>query len=311
MDPVSTPYGFSTTAAEVVAGVDLAGRRVVVTGGASGIGVETARALASAGARVTLAVRDVEAAEPVADELRRTTGNPALDVAALDLADLTSVATFSAGWSEPLHVLVNNAGVMATPEQRTAPGWELQLATNHIGHFALTLGLHDALAVEGARVVSVSSSAHQLSPVVFDDLAFDFRPYDPWLAYGQAKTANILFAVEAARRWQADGIAVNALHPGAVATGLQRHVGGLRTRPEYVKTAAQGAATSVLLAASPLLDGVTGRYFADGNEAVLASRRDPEDQTGRRVAPYAVDPANAQRLWEVTLRLLDDAVSRP
>lgn len=309
MHPVTTPFGFSSTAMEVVSGVDLEGRRALVTGGASGIGRETARALAAAGARVTLAVRDVAAADPVADELRRTTGSSALDVAALDLADLGSVATFSAGWGEPLHILVNNAGVMATPEQHTVPGWELQLATNHIGHFALALGLHDALAAEGARVVSVSSSAHQLSPVVLDDLAFRFRPYDPLLAYAQSKTANILFAVEAARRWQADGIAVNALHPGAVATGLQRHVGGLRTPAHLVKTTEQGAATSVLLAASPLVDGVSGGYFVDGDEAAVVDHRDPNDLTGRGVAPYALDPANAQRLWELTLRLLDDAVS--
>jgi NAD(P)-dependent dehydrogenase (short-subunit alcohol dehydrogenase family) len=309
MDPVSTPFGFSSTAAEVLAGVDLGGRRAVVTGGASGIGIETARALASAGARVTLAVRDVGAAGPVADQLRRTTGSAGVDVAPLDLADLASVATFSSGWREPLHVLVNNAGVMATPEQHTGPGWELQLATNHVGHFAVALGLHDALAAEGARVVSVSSSAHLMSPVVLDDLGFRFRPYDPWLAYAQSKTANILFAVEAARRWQADGIAVNAVHPGAVATGLQRHVGGLRTPPDLAKTPEQGAATSVLLAASPLVAGVTGRYFVDCEEAALVDRRDPEDLTGRGVAPYALDPANAERLWDATLRLLDEAVS--
>lgn len=303
MPPVSTPFDATTTAAQVLDGVDLAGRRAVVTGGAAGIGAETVRALAAAGAAVTVAVRDVEAAAPVVDELRRTTGNDAVEVARLDLVDVGSVTAFAGRWNEPLHVLVHHAGVMATPETYTRHGWGLQLATNHLGHFALALGLHDALAAEGARVVSVSSSDHQLSPVVLDDLHFRFRPYDPWLAYGQSRTANILFAVEASRRWLADGILVNALHPGVIATHLQRHVDGVRKTPE------QGAATSVLLAASPVVDGITGRYFVDLQEAAPLERRDPESLSGEGVAPYALDPANAERLWDASLRHLDDAVS--
>ena len=203
MTRITTPFGFDSTAAEVVAGIDLSGRRAIVTGGSSGIGVETARALAGAGADVTLAVRDTDAGERTAADITATTGNAAVHVGRLDLADQASVAAFVADWSGPLHILVNNAGVMALPElQLTPEGWEMQFATNHLGHFALALGLHDALAAAGdARIVSLSSVGHLRSPVIFDDLNFTSRPYDPWLAYGQSKTANVLFAVEATRRW--------------------------------------------------------------------------------------------------------------
>ncbi|HEV7656161.1 MAG TPA: SDR family NAD(P)-dependent oxidoreductase, partial [Mycobacteriales bacterium] len=193
---VRTGFGATSTAAEVVAGVDLTGRRAIVTGASSGIGVETARALAGAGAEVTLAVRNVEAGSRAAAGIAGD-----VLVAPLDLADQASVAAFVAGWTGPLHVLVNNAGVMATPLLRTAEGWELQFATNHLGHFALATGLSEALAAAGdARVVSVSSVGHVNGGVDFDDLFFDRRPYDPWLAYAQSKTANVLFAVGAAAR---------------------------------------------------------------------------------------------------------------
>ena len=199
-------------------------------------------------------------------------------------------------------MLVNNAGIMAVPEERTPEGWEIQFATNHLGHFALANGLHRALAVDGAaRIVSVSSSAHQLSPVVFGDIHFAFRPYDPLLAYGQSKTANVLFAVGATARWAGDGITANSLMPGAIATNLQRHIGGIKTPPERRKTPGQGAATSVLLATSPLLEGVGGRYFVDCNEALPVGRR-TGDLSG--VAPYALDPGEASRLWEESLRML-------
>jgi NAD(P)-dependent dehydrogenase (short-subunit alcohol dehydrogenase family) len=302
MARITTPFGPRSTAAEVVEGIDLSGQRVIVTGAASGIGVETARALAGAGAEVTLAVRDTEAGARVAADITATSGNRDLHVARLDLSSRESIAAFVAGWDGPLHVLINNAGVMALPEQHTPEGWEMQLAINHLGHFALAMGLHGALAAAGgARIVSVSSSAHQVSPVVFDDLHFAFRPYDPIGAYGQSKTANVLFAVEATARWAGDGITANALMPGAIATNLQRHTGGMKTPPERRKTPEQGAATSVLLAASPLLDGIGGRYFVDCNEALTVARR-TDDMSG--VAPYALDPGNADRLWEVSLRLL-------
>lgn len=305
MSLIRTPFGFSSTAAEVAAGIDLAGRRAIVTGASSGIGFETARALAAIGAEITLAVRDVAAGERAAQAITASTGNKALRAASLDLADMESVARFVDSWNGPLHVLINNAGVMACPETRTQSGWELQFATNHLGHFALAAGLHPALAAaNGARIVSVSSSGHQISPVIFDDLHFDFRPYDPWLAYGQSKTANVLFAVEASRRWRADGITANALMPGAVYTNLQRHTGGKgtgRTPAEWFKSVEQGAATSVLLAASPLLEGVGGRYFVDCNEAETVDRR---TGTLGGVARYALDPMNAARLWEVSQKLL-------
>jgi NAD(P)-dependent dehydrogenase (short-subunit alcohol dehydrogenase family) len=280
-----------------------------VTGGASGIGIETAQALAGAGAEVTLAVRNLAAGERTADDIIAATGNKQVLVAPLDLADRASVAAFTAEWDGPLHILVNNAGVMACPEARTAEGWELQFATNHLGHFALATGLHSPLAAAGgARIASVSSSAHLHSPVVFDDIQFREREYEPWAAYGQSKTANVLFAVEASRRWAGDGITVNALMPGAIRTGLQRHVTEAeldRLRAEvgatevHWKTPEQGAATSVLVVTSPLLAGVGGRYFEDCNEA------EPHQPGGRRgVAAYALDPDAAALLWQVSVDLL-------
>ncbi len=302
-DSIRTPFGFSSTTDDVIAGVDLSGRRAVVTGASSGIGVETARALAQAGAEVTLAVRRPAAAEQVAADIARSTGNERVSIRPLDLSDQSSVAQFVRQWKGPLHILVNNAGIMANPQlERTAEGWEMQFATNFMGHFALTVGLHDALAAAGgARVVSVSSSGNLVSPVVFDDLHFDFRPYDPLVAYGQSKTAAALLAVEATRRWAGEGIYANALNPGAIATNLQRHIGGLQTPEDQHKTPSQGAATSVLLAASPQLEGVGGRYFENSNEATVVHRR-PEEWAG--VAWYALDPANARRLWDSALALL-------
>ena len=320
---ITTPFGFDSTAAEVLAGIDLSGKRAIVTGGSSGIGVETARALASAGAGVTLAVRDTDAAGRTAAEITASTGNADVHVARLDLADQASVASFVSHWDEPLHLLINNAGVMALQELTLTPeGWELQFATNHLGHFALTLGLHGALAAAGdARIVSLSSRGHLRSPVVFEDINFSSRPYDPWLAYGQSKTANVLFAVEATRRWAADGITANAVHPGAIAeTNLSRHMNAqelatLRESGTFrFKTTAQGAATSVLVATSPQLDGIGGRYFEDCNEAPTldptspgTSSHDPGSygpmQQGG-VAAYALDPENASRLWDLSLAML-------
>jgi NAD(P)-dependent dehydrogenase (short-subunit alcohol dehydrogenase family) len=304
MSLITTPFDFHSTTVDVLRDADLRGKRAVVTGGASGIGVATARALASAGASVVLAVRRPDDAAHVVEEMRRATGFPDISVAPLDLADLRSVKTFADEWHGPLHILVNNAGIMAVPDrQETVQRFELQFGTNFLGHFALTFWLHDALAsATGARVVSVSSSGHTFSPVIFDDLFFNFVPYTPFGAYGQSKTAVALLSVGITQRWDADGITSNALNPGAIATGLQKYTGGLKTPVERRKTVEQGAATSVLLAASPLLEGVSGRYFEDCNEARQILRR-PTDFSGG-VAPYALDSANAARLWDVALKLI-------
>jgi NAD(P)-dependent dehydrogenase (short-subunit alcohol dehydrogenase family) len=298
-----------------LANVDLRGKRAVVTGGASGIGVETVRALARAGAEVTIAARKLDVAAAVATEVSADTGNDDVGFAPLELTDRDSVDAFVAAWDGPLDILVNNAGVMAIQELTLGrDGHEMQFETNHLGHFRLALGLHDALAAApgGARIVAVSSTAHLTSPVVFDDVDFRFRPYDPILAYAQSKTATILFAVGADRRWSGDGIRANALNPGAILTGLQRHTGGrLITPPELHKTPEQGAATSTLLAASPLLEGVGGRYFNDCQEAEPVDRRPDIDGSPdsfraitNSVAPYALEADNADRLWGLSEALL-------
>ena len=306
---IITSFGAETTADDVIAGIDLTGQRAIVTGGSSGLGLETARALASAGAEVTLAVRDTVAGERSAADITAATRNRSMRVARLDLADPASVTGFVEGWDGPLHMLVNNAAVMALPGRTLTPqGWEMQLATNHLGHFALACGLRDALAASGeGRVVSLTSRGHFRSPVIFDDLHFEQRPYEPFVAYGQSKTANILFAVEATRRWESDGITANAVFPGIVLeTGLARHVDAevlrekAQSSPIPLKTIPQGAATPVLVAAARQLEGVGGRYFEDCNEAPVVEQISPE--TPRGVAAYAIDPANAERLWEVSER---------
>ena len=303
-DQTTTPFGAQSSAADVIAGVDLSGQRAIVTGGASGIGIETARALAGAGAEVTLAVRNVEAGEKVAQELTESTGNPAIKVVELDLTDRKSVAAFAAAWDGPLHILINNAGIMMSPLDRTPEGWELQFATNHVGHFALALGLRPALAeANGARIVALSSPGHLASPVDFDDLAWETRDYDPSLAYGMSKSANVLFAVEATNRWGGDGIVANAVAPGSILTNLQRYMpaetlNNIRSMPIW-KTPEQGAATSVLVATSSELDGVGGRYFEDCQQAGLN-----EPGTRRGVAAHALDPESATRLWKVSTELV-------
>jgi NAD(P)-dependent dehydrogenase (short-subunit alcohol dehydrogenase family) len=276
----------------------------LVTGGNAGIGYETARALASAGAAVVVGARRDAAGRDAAAGIIETTGNPQVSHVPLDLADPESVARVVSGWDAPLHILVNNAGIMAVPElTRTVQGHELQFATNYLGHFALTLGLHDALAdAGGARIVSLSSNAHLYGPVAFGDMDVRFRPYDPGRAYAESKTAAVLLAVEATRRWADDGIYANAVNPGAIATGLQKHTGGLQTPVERRKSVEQGAATSVFLAASPLAERIGGRYFEDVSEAEVRTQSPGRFGTG--VASYALDPRFAELLWDVATAML-------
>ncbi|MEU8947083.1 SDR family NAD(P)-dependent oxidoreductase [Streptomyces sp. NPDC048489] len=307
MTLTTTPFGKRATAAEVIDGVDLSGRRMIVTGGSSGLGVETVRALAGAGARVTVATRDPAAAEPLVKEF------PGTEAVALDLGDLASVRSFCDAWSGPLDGLVANAGVMMLPtRQVNAQGWEMQLATNYLGHFALAVGLEGALReAEKPRVVVVSSGAQLRAGFDFDDPQFERRPYDPFVAYAQSKTADVLLAVGISRRWAEHGVTANACAPGWIHTNLARHLdretlqalgaldadGNLVT-PDYFKNPAQGAATSVLLAASPLLDGVSGRYFEDNQESEVVDGG-PDVQAG--VAKWSVDPGAADRLWDHAL----------
>jgi NAD(P)-dependent dehydrogenase (short-subunit alcohol dehydrogenase family) len=318
-DPlITTRFDATSSADDVVAGVDLSGLRAVVTGASSGLGRQSARSLARAGAEVTLAVRNVDAGAAAAADIAKSTGRGNVRVAALDLADQGAVASFTQSWDGPLHLLINNAGVITAGLSRTAEGWELQFATNHLGHFALSLGLHRALAAGAAergeaRIVSVSSTAHMRSPVVFDDLGFDRRDYDPQAAYAQSKTANSLLAVEATRRWAADGIVANTVNPGGVATGLQRHF--TRKQLDYLaeaeaagvfayKTVEQGAATTLVAAVAPEFARTGGHYLDDGREAYTV----PDDaelfQHPHGVKQWALDPGAAQKLWAVSLDLI-------
>lgn len=305
------PPGGELTTDQVLERVDLGGRHVLVTGASSGLGAETARALAAKGAAVTLAARDVAKLEAVVTRIAEQTGNRDLRVSALDLTDLGSVRACAKSWlasGDPLDLLINNAGVMACPLTRTSRGWEMQLATNHIGHFLLTCLLVPALrAAAPSRVVNLSSAGHRLAGFDFDDPHFEHRPYDKWSAYGQSKTANVLFGVALDGRLARHGVRAFAVHPGMIMTELGRHldqddIKELMSRTPAGgsklawKTVEQGAATSVWAATSGELDGRGGLYCADCG--VASADADSEDLTG--VAPHAVDPAMAERLWTLS-----------
>jgi len=302
----SSAFGALSTALDIVKGVDLRGKTAVVTGASSGIGIETARALASAGAAVTLAVRDVAAGQRAADDIRRSTGMGELSVARLELADLESVEAFARSRTGPLNVLVSNAGIMHVPEQRTRQGWEMHMAVNHLGHFALATALHAALvAAEGARIVSVSSSGHASSGIRFDDMFFNRDTYDSGLAYGQSKTANVLFAVEARRRWSADGVTAAAVMPGGIWTNLQRHwdpaVLADMQRRYTTKTAQQGAATSVYVAVRAELGPDSPVYYEDCHPSAIVER---VTDGLHGVVNHALDAATALQLWETSEQLV-------
>ena len=315
---ITTKFNATSTAGEIVAGLDLSDVRAIVTGASSGIGIETARALASADAEVTLAVRNVDVGKSIAKDIAESTGNNRIFVAPLDLADRASIAAFVSRWSGPLHLLINNAGIIPATLQRTMEGWEMQFATNYLGHFALSLGLHHAL-VRGfrergeARIVSLTSGAHMRSPIVFDDIHFERREYDPQAAYAQSKTADSLFAVEASRRWLADGIVVNAVNPGGVSTGLQRNF--TQKQKDYLaeaeaagvfvyKTPQQGAATTLVAAVTPQFAHVGGRYLSDCREAPTVPNDAELFKNGDSVKQWAINPNEAQRLWAVSLELI-------
>jgi NAD(P)-dependent dehydrogenase (short-subunit alcohol dehydrogenase family) len=317
--PIGSGFDRGSTTVDIIKGVDLVGKVAIVTGGYSGLGLETARTLASAGARVIVPARDVERARKAIAE-----AGGGMEVQFMDLADPRSIDDFTRDFVEsglPLHMLINNAGIMALSElTRDAQGNELQFATNHLGHFRLTLRLWPALKrAGGARVVSVSSAGHRFSPVVFEDINFKRRDYDPFKAYGQSKTANVLFAVGLDRRGKEDGIRAFALHPGGIAgTNLGTHVGvemlkktgfvDENDRPVLdlardLKSVPQGAATHVWCAVSPQLDGKGGVFCADSDITPVlpegGSRDLSEDRTNRGtgVEAYAVDPDAAEELW--------------
>ncbi len=315
---ITTRFNGSSTAAEVTAGVDLHGLRAVVTGASSGIGAETARVLATAGADVTLAVRDTTAGARVADRIAASAGEPRAAVAAIDLADPESAARFARDWDGPLHLLVNNAGVVTGGLERTKEGWELQFATNHLGHFALAWALHDALAQGAkdrgsARIVSLSSTAHMRAPVDFDDIHFERRAYDPQIAYAQSKTANSLFAVEATMQWGAEGIVANTVNPGGVKTGLQRNF-TQRQRESLdaaeasgvftYKTTGQGAATTLVAAVAPEFERTGGHYLDDCREAYTVPNDADLSAHSHGVKEWALDPDASRELWAVSLKTL-------
>lgn len=317
-DLITTSFTAESTAEEVAHGIDLAGARAIVTGGSSGLGVETARVLAAAGAEVTLAVRNTDAGHAIAEEIHRSTGAIKPHVVRLDLANRKTVTDFVDAWNGPLHLLVNNAGLVTSGLERTAQGWELQFATNHLGHFGLAVGLHDALARgaaerDGARIVSLSSTAHMRSAVDFDDLHFERRAYDPQIAYAQSKSANSLFAVETTRRWASDGIVANTANPGGVATGLQRNFSATQRESldaaeaaglfKY-KTIEQGAATTLVAAVAPELAHTGGHYLDDCREAYTVPNDADLAQHPHGVKEWALDPEIAQHLWRVSADLI-------
>jgi NAD(P)-dependent dehydrogenase (short-subunit alcohol dehydrogenase family) len=305
MARITSRFGEQSTAAEVAEGHDLTGKRAIVTGASAGIGVETARALATRGAEVVLAVRDPAASTvtTLITEIEAAGGKA--HAAALDLGDLRSVEAFAAAEGEaPLHLLIANAGIMACPLGRTAQGFESQLGVNHLGHFLLTRLLLPALeAAGGARVVVVSSTGHHWGAFDFEDPNFDRKAYDPLLAYGASKSANALFALEFDRRYRDKGVRAFSLMPGAIHTSLARYmteeaiaqIGATMegmTNPAW-KTVEQGAATSVWAALAPELEGQGGLYLEDCNEALPAV-----PGLNRGIQPWAIDPEAARRVWD-------------
>jgi len=306
--PIESGFGYRSTAAEVVKGIDLSGKLAIVTGGYSGLGLETTKALVGAGAHVVVPARR----PGVATE--NLAGIANVEVGTLDLGDLDSVKAFADEFlasGRAVNIMINNAAIMACPETRVGPGWEAQFATNHLGHYALINRLWPALKDGKARVVALSSTGHKLSPIRFVDMQFESGEYDKWVAYGQAKTANALFAVGLDKRGQADGVRAFAVHPGGIMTPLQRHLpkeemiaagwmdedGNVN---ELFKTPEEGASTSVWAATAPKLDDMGGVYCENCDIAEIA---DGPDARFAGVSSYAVDPEAADKLWRISADL--------
>lgn len=301
--PLNSGFGATTTAREALGNTRLDGTVAIVTGGYAGIGLETTRTLHAAGATVIVPARTPDKARAALAGWERVELEP------MDLSDPASIDAFASRFiasGRPLHLLINNAGIMASPLTRDARGFESQFATNHLGHFQLTARLWPALKqANGARVVCLSSRGHFFSGVDFEDPFFQRRPYDKWVAYGQSKTANILFAVGLDARGEAHGVRAFAVHPGGILTDLARHMSEEEVRAsiensnkvEPLKTVEQGAATTVWCATSPQLAGKGGVYCENVDIAVIA----PADATIRRgVKDQAVDPKRADRLWSAS-----------
>ncbi|GAA4049026.1 oxidoreductase [Parerythrobacter jejuensis] len=303
-EPIDSPFGHRSTAAEVAAGIDLAGKNILVTGGYSGLGTETVRALAGAGAHVLVGARRPDAAHKVLDEMAGQ-----ISILPLDLSDPASIDTFcekvAAKWGR-IDILIANAAIMASPLMRDARGYEMQFATNHLGHFQMTARLWPLLkAADGARVVILSSVGHRLGGLDLDDPNWEAREYAKWPAYGATKSANALFALQLDALGESHGVRAFAVHPGGIVTPLQRHL----THEEQVamgwfdddgnvhesfKSVEEGAATSVWCAVSPLLDGKGGVYCEDCNIGAMADENTPR---GAGVAPHIRDTQLAQDLW--------------
>jgi NAD(P)-dependent dehydrogenase (short-subunit alcohol dehydrogenase family) len=312
--PIGSGFGAASTAAEVIAGCDLAGKTVVVTGGYSGIGLETVRAFRSAGAKIVVPARDLAKAKARLVEM------PDVCLEIMDLLDPGSIDAFAEHFRtnyKKLHILVNNAGIMAPPLTRDARGYESQFAANHLGHFQLTCRLWSSLTdAQGARVVALSSYAHRRAGVDFHDPNFERREYDPWIAYGQSKTADALFAVALDSLGQRHGVRAFSVHPGGVVTDLIRNMSQAEIDASDVvdkagrpiiaptankKTPQQGAATSVWCATSPRLDGIGGVYCEDCDIARALPSDDSKELHG--VRPRASDPVAAGRLWQLSEQL--------
>ena len=313
--PLGSGFHAKSEPHEILAGIDLTGKTAVVTGGYSGIGLETTRALAEAGATVIVPVRDPAKAE---ENLSSIEGD--ISSAQMDLADLDSVRSFASSVYDSidaLDLLINNAGIMACPLARVGPGWESQFGVNHMGHFALTRALLPLLEkAEAPRVVALSSIAHRRSGILWDDIQFEHSEYQKWVAYAQAKSANALFANALSRRMQSFGGRAFSVHPGGIFTPLQRHLpreeqvemGWLNpdgTVPpavaELFKTPTQGCTTTLWAATSALLDDMPGVYCEDCDVAQLAG---PDSAPFQHCAPHIADDADAERLWEISETLL-------